>query len=428
VKEVDIMTTQNNTRANGWSSAVTAAGSSIGTNDDIRQAKELLLKGDKLERGPARIATEAQFVAIVSELRGVREQLAEGYIRKARKHESIADAILTILRNSAMSVTRSGFGDEMVEAQMRAKLENMLRRNQPIVLPMLMGGAKAPNPVKVGTNYLPDLSEWTAWSTLEAIGIAIREFYSPGAKILVVPDAGLHTADIGMPIEETIAHALAVKRDRQLFGLEYVNVPDVLQYLTSEWVDGVQALVADARRRAESNPAFADDLRSQIGSLVYSLNTRVLGRSFEDLVPVYAAAAGHIDGLPVDAIQEARELQHRSESIAFHYVAVNWAIRQLGLVERIVQDLFGSEEHLRMSVHAKPGEPRPSLFAPSKHFPGLGGLLPMHSVGVRLQLGEKIRYGAAFELSARLRRWTPLISGDDGRFLWFEAKLSPSEP
>ena len=32
-------------------------------------------------------------------------------IRKARKHESVAQAILTILRDSAMSVTRSGFGD-----------------------------------------------------------------------------------------------------------------------------------------------------------------------------------------------------------------------------------------------------------------------------------------------------------------------------
>jgi pyoverdine/dityrosine biosynthesis protein Dit1 len=421
------MTTQNNTQANGWSSAVTAAGSSIGTNDDVRQAKELVLKGNKLERGPARIATEAQVVAIVSELRAIRESLADGYIRKARKHESVAQAILTILRDSAMSVTRSGFGDETVEKQMKLTLESMLRRNQPVVLPLLMGGAKAPNPVKVGTNYLPDLSEWTAWSTLEAIGIAIKEFYSPGATILVVPDAGLHTADIGMPIEETFAHALAGQRDRQLLGLEHVNVPDVLQYLTSEWVEGVQGLVTEARRRAESNSAFADDLRSQIGSLVYSLNTRVLGRSFEDLVPVYAAAAGHSDGLPENTIHEARELQIRSESIAFHYVAVNWAIRQLGLVERIVQDLFGSKEHLRMSVHAKPGEPRPALFASSKHFPGLGGLLPMHSVGVRLQLGEKIRYGAAFELSARLRRWTPVISGDNGRFLCFEATLLPSE-
>jgi pyoverdine/dityrosine biosynthesis protein Dit1 len=418
--------TTNNTQSNTWSSAVTAAGSSIGTNDDVRQAKQLVLAGHTLDREPVRVASEEELTSIVNELRVVREQHAEGYVRKARKRASVEDSILTILRESAVSVKRSGFGNETLEAQMKATIQNVVRRNQPLALPLLMGGAKAPNAIKVGSNYLPDLAEWTAWSTLEAIGLAIREIYMPGAKIVVVPDAALHTADIGMPIEETLAHAIAAQQDRIKLGIEHVIVPDVMRYLTSEWVDGVQPLVTEARRRAESNPLFADDLRSQSLSLVYSLNTRVLGRSFAELVPVYAAVAGHIEGLGEDITQESERLQRRSESIAFHYVAVNWAIRQMRLVERVIQDIFGYSEHLRMSVHAKPGEPRPALFATSKHFPWLGGLLPMHSVGVRLQAGDKVRYGAAFELTARLRHWTPIVAADTGRFLWFEAN-EPTE-
>src|SRR5262249_6869756 len=101
-----------------------------------------------------------------------------------------------------------------------------------------------------------------------------------------------------------------------------------------------------------------------------------------------------------------------------------WAIRQLGLVESIVTELSGSPDHLRMSVHAKPSEPRPALFETSKFFPWLGGMLPMHSVGVRLVGADKVRYGAAFELSARLRGWAPVMSPDAGRFLWFDGKVT----
>lgn len=419
------MTTPNNTQKdaqnNGWSSAVTA-GSSIGNNDDVRQAKDLLLQGNQIERETAHVATEDQLSSIVNELRRVREQLADSYIRKARKYNNVEDSALAILRNSSISVNRTAFNDPAVETQMRAKLRTMVERNQPIMLPLLMGGGKAPNPIKVGANYLPDLAEWVSWSTLEAIGLAIKAVYAPGATILVVPDAGLHTADIGMAIEETLAHISTVRRDLAWLGLGQVIVPDVLPHLGTEWVEGVQRLMAEARHRAESDPTFSADVRSQVSSLMYSINTRVLGGSFAELLPVYAALAGHTEGLSEVAMQKAQELRRRTEGIAFHYVAVNWAIRQLGLVERIVTVLAGAPDHLRLSVHAKPGEPRPALFASSQYFPWLGGLLPMHSVGVRLQADDKVRYGAAFELSARLRRWTPVVAAGDGRFLWFEAK------
>src|SRR5207244_2547274 len=99
----------------------------------------------------------------------------------------------------------------------------------------------------------------------------------------------------------------------------------------------------------------------------------------------------------------AAELYRRSEGIAHHYVAINWAIRETGLVGRIVQDIFESQNYLRMSVHAKPGEPRPALFPATDYFPSLMGLLPMHALGVFLKGEDKMRFGLAFELAARLR-------------------------
>jgi hypothetical protein len=320
-------------------------------------------------------------------------------------------------------VTRSGFGDPAIEEQMRARMRPMIARQKPLALPLLMGGGKAANPLKVGPNYLPDLSEWVSWSLLEAIGIAITGIYPPGARVIPIPDAGLHSADLGMPIEETLTHAATAQRDLARLGITHVIVPDVLPHLGSDWVEGVSLLMAEVRGRAATDSAFAMDIKNQIQSLVYSLNTRVMGRSFDELLPMYAAVAGYTEGVSEEAQRNARELVRRSEDIAFHYVGVNWAIRQLRLVERIVTALMGSPDHLRLSVHAKPGEPRPQLFTPSKHFPSLGGLLPMHAVGVRLTSGSKVRYGAAFELAARLRGWTPVAEPETGRFLWFAADV-----
>jgi pyoverdine/dityrosine biosynthesis protein Dit1 len=402
---------------NQWSTAVTAAGASIGNNDDVRWAKELALRGETIARKAGRIATEAEIRGVMAELRAQREQLAEGYARKARKQAGTADAILSILRQGALFVKTSGFGNPDTETEMKARLRSQLDTDMPVMLPLLMGGAKVANPIKTGGQYLPDLSEWISWSTLEAIGLAIQAVYQPGAQIVVVPDAALHTADLGMPIEETLAHAAAAQTDLRRLGLRHVVIPDVLPYLDSAWVEGVQGLVTEARRQAQMDPAA---LRGQVESLLYSVNTRVQGRRFEELLLVYAALAGHLEGLPDAAIQEAREMRRRTEAVGFHYEAVNWTIRQLRLVERIVADLTGSPDHLRMSVHAKPGEPRPALFASSSQFPSIGGLLPMHAVGVRLLGEDKTRYGAAFELAGRLRGWTPVTEGE--RFLWFEGK------
>jgi pyoverdine/dityrosine biosynthesis protein Dit1 len=303
---------------------------------------------------------------------------------------------------------------------MRVSLDTMINRQQPLMLPMLMGGAKAPNPVKVGSAYLPDLSEWTAWSMLDAIGVAIESFYRPGALAIAVPDAALHTADIGMPIEEAVAHTAAAEKDLRMLGLTHVHIPNTLEFLNDEWVQGVEKLLATVKERRHYDTAFAESFASQTRSLVYSLNTRVLDVEFETLLLIYAAIAGHTSTLAPDHLETAADLTTRAARVTTHYTAVNWAIRRLGLVERIVASMSGSTQHFRMSVHAKPGEPRPQLFTPSKYFPNLGGLLPMHAVGVRLLSEARARNGAAFELTARLRKWTP-VHANSGRFLWYEA-------
>jgi formylglycine-generating enzyme required for sulfatase activity len=149
-----------------WS-AVTAAGASIGTNNDVRLAKELLLDGRTIERAPTRTATKEEMRAVIDELRAMREQLAEGYVRSTRKLATPEEQVLSILHKSAQSVKLSGFGDSVIEAQMKERLVPMLKRNQVLMLPLLMGGGKAANPLKVGPAYLPDLSEWISWSHLE---------------------------------------------------------------------------------------------------------------------------------------------------------------------------------------------------------------------------------------------------------------------
>src|SRR5205823_90780 len=125
----------------------------------------------------------------------------------------------------------------------KLRLRPMITDEKPILLPILMGGGKVGNPVKVGSNYLPDLGELCALSNLGAIAQAIRHVYPPGARIIAIPDASLHTADLGMPLEETLAHAIVLKRDLRVMGLTDVVIPDVIPYMDSQWVECVQRLL-----------------------------------------------------------------------------------------------------------------------------------------------------------------------------------------
>lgn len=409
---------------NKWSSFV-SEGASLGNNADVKQASELLLQGGSLDPSPHCIASDDDLATVMADLRTQREELASAYVRKAMKQPTREDGVLAILKQACISLGRSGFGNPEVEGKIRQQLRNMMEENRPLVLPVLMGGAKVANPLKTGLGFLPDLAEWIAWSNLESIAFAIEAIYSPGARIIDVPDLQLHTGDLGVPIEEAVCHADFVEKDLQMLGLKRVVIPHVLEMLrliSTEWVDGVTRLAIEARNRLRTSSDFRKDVAAQVESLIYTLNTRSLGLPYENLVLVYAALAGQRNPIPQWTLDQAADIRRRCEAIATQYVGVNWGIRQLGLVERVVMNLTGGSDYVRLSVHAKPGEPRPKLFSASKYFPSLvGGLLPMHSNGVRLKGPDKTRYGAAFELSARLREWQP-ITDRSGRFLWFEGK------
>lgn len=409
---------------NQWSSFV-SEGASLGNNADIKRAGAYVLEGGVFDKCPSRIASDQEVAEVVAELRTSREELAKEYARKAMKQATVAERVIAILKQASISLGRSGFGNAEVEKRMQEQLLKTIADRRPLMLPILMGGGKAANPLKTGPAFLPDLAEWIAWSNLESIPLAIERVYEPGAHIVDVPDMQLHTADLGVPIEETVCHARAAERDLRMLGLRHVIIPnvlDMLRLLSVDWVEGVRRLATEARNRYQANLAFRMDVSRQVESLIYSINTRSLGMSYEDLALLYAALAGHMHGLPDWSRVHAADVRRRVEAMAVQYVAVNWAIRQLGLVERVLTDLAGAPAHLRLSVHAKVGEPRPRLFSASKYFPSLaGGLLPMHSKGVRLKGVDKTRFGAGFEVSARLRNW-PAVIDHTGRFLWFEAR------
>jgi hypothetical protein len=402
----------------GLTSAVTAAGASIGTTADVAEAKQIVLRGGKLENSAARIQTEAENASLLLGLRNVVEGRAQELIRKAsRKQNDPVGSIIDILRMASISTKGSEFGDPKVIEEFQQTIQKC--ESEPLILAMVMGGGKVANLLKTGLSFLPDLSEWHALSMLEAVALAISEFRKAGCSILVIPDAALHTADLGFSIEESLIHQRMLRADLKLLGLRHVQVPEILSFLeNSDWPRTVRSLSISVRKQEKVDQVFKKHVEDQIGSLVYSINTRVADMNFEEAVLVYAAIANQHDDLSGPLRKQADELMGRARAIVHHYIAVNFAIRQTGLVEKVVKTLTGSSRLLRMSVHAKRGEPRPALFTPSSQFPNLMGLLPMHSLGVCLR-GNKVRYGAAFELAARLRCWTRVVD-DSGRFLYYE--------
>ena len=113
---------------------------------------------------------------------------------------------------------------------------------------------------------------------------------------------------------------------------------------------------------------------------------------------------------------DAEDLRRQVERATFHYIGVNHALRSLEVPQRIARQMFGVEATLRLTVHAKPGEPRPML-TPSNRL-ARPGLLPMHSVGVMARDGQDTRLGSVFELEALMAGHRARMAGE--RFVAFE--------
>jgi hypothetical protein len=174
----------------------------------------------------------------------------------------------------------------------------------------------------------------------------------------------------------------------------------------------------EAQRRLK-DPAFALEALQQSQSLQYSINSEVLGLSSEELTLGYGAIPGAFAGMTAAHDRLASELIKRAYAVVPHYIGVNWAIRQAGIIGRMAEGIFGSPLHLRLSVHAKPGNPRPALFWKNRLVPSLE-LFPMHALGVWQDRGGVSKFGLGFDLSARVRGWRPLVW--DGRMIGYEAQ------
>lgn len=88
--------------------------------------------------------------------------------------------------------------------------------------------------------------------------------------------------------------------------------------IREEWLQKRQSSLSDARQRAIVDKGFKKDVRDT-NSLVYSLNTRVEGLSFEESVLAYAAIAGHVAGLSGQQRMLARNVpQGGGDKLSIH--------------------------------------------------------------------------------------------------------------
>lgn len=408
----------------GLSSAVVAAGGSIGSNEDVQTAVRLILDGHALERKTPRPVDDTLAARLRGDLLRVADIARRDYLKAAARAGELPDKILAILKKASISVDRSGFNDPEVYAQMRGQVAAMVQTRQPVVMGLLFGGGKMANPLKSGGVALPDLAEWHALTLLSALPRAVAELYPPGAHVIASPDAVLHSADLGLLVHGAQRHWRQLQADLKWLGIaDVVQVPDVLQFLPDEWDGLVTANAREAQQRRQRDPEFALDALAQSQSLQYSINSQVLGLSYEELTLGYGAIPGPLPGMPAAADRLAVDLIKRAYAITPHYIGVNWAIRQAELIKRMAAGLFDAPLHLRLSVHAKPGNPRPALFKKNRVVPSLE-LFPMHALGVWQDADGESKFGLAFDLSGRVRGWTPLEW--HGRMIGYEARPEPA--
>ena len=411
-------------------SAVTRSGAALATISATFDAARRVLSGGDLAPVPARLAADAEIQRVRAD---IWQETAKDYRKYVRAAAPLAeadpvDAIIAILRKASTYRSRTRFDDAEAMSDLRRRLEHGLATEEPMIFVLPMGGGKVPNRMKTGRNYLPDVTEWMAWAKLAAMARAIETVHAPGVRVIVVPDAGLHTADLGFSAPEVKAHLDWARDDLEDFGLDrWIEIADTVAHLPPTWVDEVTARSAAAARRAKADPDFAASVEAQVASLIFSVNERVNDWSDEHAALVAAAMAkasadagsdDHPDvDLPASARLDASTLMVRVRDAVFHYVGVNHALRSLDVPGRIVERLTGQSDFIRLTVHAKPGEARPLLT--QSNAMARPGLLPMHGLGYRFLSKGRPRYAGLFEVEARVAGRRP-VTDAVGRFLFYE--------
>ncbi len=318
------------------------------------------------------------------------------------------------------SIRRSVIRFDDVEAMTitRAAIEHAVREGAALQMVMPLGGGKVANPLKTGQAHLPDISEHVAAVMLAAIVDAVTQVHAPGAHITMIPDAGLHSDDMGFSATEHVLHLRQLRRDFVWLGVqEEVSMADTLAYLPDNWVDEVRRRADDARARLGQEAGFRAQVDAQVASLRFSMGLRALGWTDAKTVQVMTALVNPEDPrLTPDVRAAAEALLTRTQEAAARYVGTNHALRSLDLPRRVLLNTTGDGAYLRLTVHAKPGEARPAL-VPSSRI-ARPGLLPMHGIGV-LDRADKVRMGTYFHLEARMRGYRA-VKDEAGRVLFHE--------
>lgn len=400
-------------------SAANQAGAALASTPDLPLAFDRITRGEALPPMATRSLRPGEADRLKDDLRQLRTDMAQAYARAGHAAGGGADGMMAVLRRASLRKGRVRFDDAEAMAPAVAALEDAVRRGAPLQLVLPLGGGKAANPLKTGQAYLPDLSEHLAAVMLAAIADALTELHPAGAHVYMLPDAGLHSDDLGFPATEHRLHLRTLQADLQALGLAHrVSMIDTLEHLPTGYVEEVTLRAQDARTRAADDASFAAEVEAQVQSLRFSMNLRAEGLSDEAAVEVTMALANPEDPrLRPEARARAEALLARTRAVAPRYVGTNHALRSLELPRVVLTKLTGDGAHLRLTVHAKPGEPRPAL-VPSNAL-SRPGLLPMHGVGVRSVGSDKVRMGAFFHLEARMRGFRE-VRDEAGRVLFYE--------
>jgi hypothetical protein len=412
---------------NFMQSQVNQAGASLGGTEELREARRLVLSGATIPTPAVRVLDGNEFVDLQRQIREVAERRASALIKVSAPHGTVEERLFRVLRGASLSLTRTAFDDSTAMRAVRLEIARATSEQRPLVLAMPLGGAKAPNALKTDNVILPDAGEWAAAALLAAMVRAMRWFHSPGAHLLLVPDAGLHSDDLRFPYSDTALHVAQLRDDLARLGFgDEVLVADTTAALSPRWREVIEAGARAAIARLRTSVDYREDFTSQVRSLVSSMNTRLQMWSAEHTVLVYSAVAGLVDGLDADIRAHAAELYAAAERATPFYVATNKAIRDLRLIDSAVLREFGRPQHVRLTVHVKPGEPRPALLLPS-HLGGSVEHLPMHGVGV-IGAGHagRLVVRVAFALGAQMRGHE-MLTDSKGRFLAYAERGQEQE-
>ena len=144
-----------------------------------------------------------------------------------------------------------------------------------------------------------------------------------------------------------------------------------------------------------------------------------MGLTYEDNVLVMGQLLGLVDEAPAHLRRLAVQHGERTAAVIPRYIAVNYALRSQDVAGRAARELTGHPDHLRLTVHAKAGEPRPMLHQSASL--ARPALLPMHGVARRLVEKGKPRVVGLLDLEARLAALRPVLSPGIDRVLYYES-------